>query len=199
MGRAGVGWPAQRSRARETAKLDLRRPCRARLWRSRQRAFAYPIYMMTPRRARCSLRERPRAASRRWRSRLRRSLAAPSSTPIPCRSTAISPSSRRGRAKRRRRACRIGSTAMSMRRRTIRPAAGAPMRVRRSPTRARRDGCRSWWAAPGFISRRSRAGSPVSRRSRARCARACGSGRRRRAPPRCMPSSPRATPRVRAA
>ena len=53
------------------------------------------------------------------------SSAAPSSMPIRCRSIATCASSRRGRHRPRRRGCRIGSTATSMRRRTIRSAAGA--------------------------------------------------------------------------
>ena len=52
------------------------------------------------------------AGARTWRKRP----AASSSTPIPCRSIAISASSRRGRRWRRRRACRTGSMAMSTRR-----------------------------------------------------------------------------------
>ena len=61
------------------------------------------------------------AGARRWPS----GSAARSSMPIPCRSIATCASSRRGRRRRRRRACRTGSTAMSMRRRTIRSGAGA--------------------------------------------------------------------------
>ena len=54
----------------------------------------------------------------------RRSSAASSSMPIPCRSIAICASSPRGRRRTRRRAHRTNSTAMSMRRRTIRSGAG---------------------------------------------------------------------------
>ena len=53
-----------------------------------------------------------------------------------------------------RRACRTGSTAMSMRPRTIRSGAGAPMRERRSTRSGGRGACRSWSAAPGSTSRR---------------------------------------------
>ena len=88
---------------------------------------------------RCLSQVRPPAASRRWRSRSPSGSAASSSTPTPCRSIATCAFSRRGRRRKRRRACRIASTAMSMPPRTIRSAAGAPTRRRRSPTaRARR-------------------------------------------------------------
>ena len=80
---------------------------------------------------------RPRAASRRLRSSLRKRSAAPSSMPIPCRSIATCASSRRGRRRKRRRGCRICSTAMSMPPRTIRSAAGASMRRRRLRRRRR--------------------------------------------------------------
>ena len=61
----------------------------------------------------------------------RKSSAARSSMPIPCRSTAICASSPRVRRRRRRRACPICSTAMSTPPRTIRSAAGASMRAPR--------------------------------------------------------------------
>ena len=43
---------------------------------------------------------------------------------------------------------------MSTRRKTIRSGAGAAMSAQRSPRSPRKAACRSWWAAPGFISRR---------------------------------------------
>jgi hypothetical protein len=49
---------------------------------------------------------------------------------------------------------RTGSTAMSMRRRTIRSAAGAAMSARCWANSPAPGTCRSWWAAPGSISRR---------------------------------------------
>ena len=81
----------------------------------------------TPAKRRCLSQGRPRAASRRWRSRWRGRSAARSSMPTRCRSIATCASSRRGRRRRRRRACRTGSTAMWMRRRTIRSGAGSRM------------------------------------------------------------------------
>ena len=54
----------------------------------------------------------------------------------------------------RRRGCRTGSTAMWMRRRTIRSGAGSRMSRPVSTRCVRRGACRSWSAAPGSISRR---------------------------------------------
>ena len=88
--------------AREEWRARHRRPCyRARDWRDCRSAWRRGTCEVNSRSetaARpCLSQGRPPAASRRWRLSLRKRPAASSSTPIPCRSIAISGSSRRGR------------------------------------------------------------------------------------------------------